>query len=219
MAKTQEKANRKVYVEGRASFPNLVKGKINENNNKRQWELTIVLDEGYDLTPLKRAGAEALKAEFGDKAAGMIKSKEIVLVGGKNCLIRNDETKSYPKGETRIGARTYRKPGVVSRFPDPKNPKLPAVIPEDEVEQEIYPGARVRATVEAYYYDNPKNKGLTWSLGNVQKIGDGERLDSYVNAQDEFESDPTAVAELESLEEQDVDVNADEDDDLSDLGL
>lgn len=58
----------------------------------------------------------------------------------------------------------------------------------EEADGEIYPGCYCRATVSIYSYDN-KGKGVAIGLQNVQKIKDGERLDSRTDAADDFDDD------------------------------
>lgn len=52
--------------------------------------------------------------------------------------------------------------------------------------EEFYPGCYARATVTAYSYDN-KGKGVAMGLQNLQKVADGERLDSRTDASEDFE--------------------------------
>jgi hypothetical protein len=55
-------------------------------------------------------------------------------------------------------------------------------------ESEFYPGCYARATVTAYAYDNV-GKGVAFGLQNLQKVADGERLDSRTDAAEDFEDD------------------------------
>lgn len=52
----------------------------------------------------------------------------------------------------------------------------------------VYPGAFFRATVNAYGYDN-KGKGVALGLMNLQRIGDGPRLDNRTSAAEDFSED------------------------------
>lgn len=51
---------------------------------------------------------------------------------------------------------------------------------------EIYPGCYCRATVTAYFYSN-KGKGVALGINNLQKVKDGDRLDSRTDAAEDFE--------------------------------
>jgi hypothetical protein len=208
----------KVMVRGRLSFPELIEGKV-DASGKRKWGVTVVLDPEYDLMPLKRAALAVLTAKFGkEEAAKMVKSGKAKLIGGEKHLIRNDETSSFPEGQNlRVAARSTRKPQVVSIYPDQRNPKLPAIIPESEYAEKVYPGANALVSLSAFWYEHESGKGLTWSLGNIQILGGGDRFDSYVAAQDEFEVDESAAASLEDLENANANEDTGDDDDIGDL--
>lgn len=50
----------------------------------------------------------------------------------------------------------------------------------------VYPGCWVRASVTAYGYNANGNKGISFGLGNIQKLCDDDNLTGRGNAQDEF---------------------------------
>jgi len=62
--------------------------------------------------------------------------------------------------------------------------------------EDFYPGCWCRATVTVYSYDN-KGKGVAIGLMNIQKIKDGERLDSRTDAAEDFAGDEVDAAWLE----------------------
>lgn len=66
--------------------------------------------------------------------------------------------------------------------------------------EDFYPGCWCRATVTVYSYDN-KGKGVAVGLMNIQKIKDGERLDSRTDASADFEGDEVDSAWLEDGED------------------
>ena len=53
---------------------------------------------------------------------------------------------------------------------------------------DFYPGCYARATITAYAYDNV-GKGVAFGLQNLQKLKDGDRLDSRTDANDDFDDD------------------------------
>lgn len=53
---------------------------------------------------------------------------------------------------------------------------------------EFYAGCFARASVNPYAFQNI-GKGIAIGLGNLQKLGDGERLDAFTNAEDDFGDD------------------------------
>lgn len=68
----------------------------------------------------------------------------------------------------------------------------PGLIDQDRAEimdkEEFYPGCYARATITCYAYDNV-GKGVAFGLQNLQKVADGERLDSRTDALEDFEDD------------------------------
>jgi Protein of unknown function (DUF2815) len=112
--------------------------------------------------------------------------------------LRTDVEK-YEKDERNItfflNTRSKNKPGIVSRFKGPDGRPTP-ITDKDE----MYPGCFVRATLTAFAYEHPKSKGCSFSLNNIQKLGDGTRLDTKVDAQDDFDADMNeAPAALDDL--------------------
>ena len=94
-----------------------------------------------------------------------------------------------------MNVKNKSKPGIVSIYAGADG--KPTSI-EDPAQ--IYAGCKVRASLRAYAYDVSGNKGVAFSLGNLQKLADGERLDGRVKAADEFEADlSVAPADLEDI--------------------
>lgn len=87
----------------------------------------------------------------------------------------------YGEGKLFATLSTKIRPGVVNLQREP-------ISVEEGNEDEIYPGCYCRATVNVYGYDN-RSKGLALGLMNLQKIKDGERFDSKVEASADFEDD------------------------------
>lgn len=91
------------------------------------------------------------------------------------------DMEGYGEGKKFATLSTLMAPGVVDRD------KTPISVAEGNTD-EIYPGAWFRATVNAFSYDN-KGKGVAFGLMNLQKVKDGPRLDSRVDAASDFEDD------------------------------
>lgn len=138
------------------------------------------------LTKLKAAAFAAATEKWGDKAKQMIEE------GALKWPFRKDvSAKGYTKvgGLWFISARSTKKPGLVHRIPDPNNTSKALKIETEEMTEKLfYPGSHVRASVRAFPYDN-KGKGVSFSLENCQYIGEGERLDNRVAADEDFEAD------------------------------
>jgi hypothetical protein len=81
------------------------------------------------------------------------------------------------KGHYIITVSNKSKPQVVDRT------LSPLTSPED-----VYSGMYARVTLTAFCYNHPLGgKGVSCSLGNVQKLGDGERFDNRSSAEDDFD--------------------------------
>ncbi len=92
-----------------------------------------------------------------------------------------EDLEGYGAGTRFANLSSMMRPGVIDKD---KNP----IGPEHGNAEEIYPGCWCRATVTAYAYDN-KGKGVSLGLQNIQKVSDGERLDSRTDAAEDFEDD------------------------------
>lgn len=141
------------------------------------------------LVALKAAAYAAAVSKWGDKAKAMIEE------GALRWPIRKDVTaKNYTKvgGLWFISARSTKKPGLVHRIAAPGSKKPMEITDPAMIEKMFYPGAHVRATVRAFPYLN-KGKGVSFSLENVQWLGDGERLDNRVAADEDFDADMSAA--------------------------
>lgn len=114
----------------------------------------------------------------------------------------DDEKPSYPVGTLFFTASTATKPQVASQYPDPANPKKPKLFTDAETKEQVYPGAIVRASVTFYWSDKgKKNGGVCVALNNVQKLGEGTRLDSFKSAQDDFDAVERPIEDVESLDD------------------
>jgi hypothetical protein len=85
------------------------------------------------------------------------------------------DQKGYGPGKIFIGCRAESPPGVVDRNVQPiLDPR------------EIYAGCYVIASIRAFAYDRNGNKGISFGLNNVQKVGEGERLDARSTPSQDF---------------------------------
>jgi hypothetical protein len=184
-------------------------------NQTPKYSAVFVFEEGTDLSELRAAAIEVAKAKWGDTVKlpaaggkpGKVVSMEdaIFKLGIYRHPFRNDgEAKGYPEGSTFINARSERQPGMVYLWPEPgTNPPKPAKIPLDKIREVLYPGCKVRGLFNAFAYEGQGGKpGVSFALQHVQKMGEGERLDSRIAAEDAFEVDLNAEpASLEDLDD------------------
>lgn len=202
------------------SYPYLFEPqKPRDEGQDPKYSATLVFLDEDDIAPLKRAVIEVLVSQHGkDKATEMIKNGSFKLIGGPHHSIRTDVGgKGYPEeAVAMINARTGEKypPGVFSTVPDPETGKPMPITDQNQ----IYPGIKVKALVDPYWYDVGTNKGVAWGLNGIQKISDGERLDGRVKAENVFEADENAVADLGDLTNP-VDSEPESQDDEGDLDI
>ena len=91
------------------------------------------------------------------------------------------DLEGYGEGTVFASITSMMRPGVIDKDKDP-------IGPEHGNAEEIYPGCWCRATVTAYAYENT-GKGVALGLQNVQKVADGDRLDSRTDAAEDFDDD------------------------------
>jgi hypothetical protein len=188
------------------SYPFLAKPQ-QDQKGKMKYSCALVFPKGTDLSGLLADAIEAAEAKFGKvmKVKAGKETKEYTMaqaleMGLLRSPFRTDaEKKGYPEGSIFINVRTEKRPGVVYAHKDAATGK-PAEVPADKVEDELYPGCFARASVVAFAYDTEGNKGVSFALNNVQKLGEGERLDSRQAAEDEFTAElGEALDDLDSL--------------------
>lgn len=172
------------------SYPHLFEPNTPPGATEAVYSCALIFEKGTDLGDLKKAALAAAQEKFGNKAEGMIRD------GKLRMPFRTDgEEKGYPAGSVFMNVKNKTKPGIVSVYPGPDG--KPQTIDDPA---HIYAGCKVRASLRAYAYDVSGNKGVAFSLGNLQKLADGDRLDGRVKAEDEFEADLTAKpADLSDL--------------------
>lgn len=170
---------------------------------KPKYSGAFVFESGTDLSEAKAAALEVAEARWPGKVKEMIsKSKKSTDAGSNPTFrmpFRTDGKDGYPEDCTFFNARSEQRPQCVYAAADPDTGK-PKRVPVSEVRGEFYPGCKVRASVTFFSYDTRGNKGVGVGLNNVQKVGEGERLDSRTAADDEFTVDLSATpASLKSL--------------------
>lgn len=171
------------------SYPHLFEPRAQSPGAEPMYSCSLVFEAGTDLSELKQAAWAAAKEKWGDKAEAMLKDGRIRMP------FRTDGAeKGYPEGSVFINVRSKSAPGIVDRYAGPDG--KPVRITDESL---IYPGCIVRASVRAFAYDTSGNKGVSFALGNIQKLADGPRLDGKRKAEDEFEALEQAPADVRDL--------------------
>ncbi len=179
----------------RGSYPKLFEPDINDQG-KKVYSTALLIEDTEEgrafLAQAEKLAEETGRAKFGTRYDSLRKSPAF------KWAVRYDVDKYAnlsPKIIAYINARSYETPpGVVSIYPGPDG--KPAKITDPA---QIYPGCYLRASLTCYATDRSDSKSVSFGLGNVQKFKDGERIDSRVNAEDEFVADPQAAASLDDL--------------------
>lgn len=161
------------------SYPAIWEPRASQDDPTPKYSASFVFPANTDLTELRAAVTEAGREKFGDKYEGLLKANKLRLP------FRDDgDEKGYEKGSIYFNAKNKMAPGVVSRYAGSDGKPAPIVDPK-----EIYAGVQVRASVRAFGYDTKGNRGIAFSLQNLQKWDDGKRLDGRKAAQDEFDAE------------------------------
>lgn len=160
---------------------------------KAKFAVTLVFAPGTDLSEMYKAAEIAAEEKFPGKSKAMIASGALRMPFRKDAI-----AKGYADGSIFINARSEQQPAVVTRFKGTDG--KPVAIPQDKIRDEVYAGSQARASVSAFGYDSAGNKGVSFALNNLQKVGDGPRIDGRAKAKDEFTADLTeAPSDLERL--------------------
>jgi hypothetical protein len=178
-----------ITPKARLSYPALFEPKIPPQQTEPVYSCTLVFEDGTNLAELEKLADSVGQEKWGDKYASLKKTGKI-----RSPFRTDGEEKGYPEGSIFINIKSKQAPGIVSIYPgeDGKPQKItdPA---------QVYAGCYVRASVRAFAYDTQGNKGVSFALNNIQKMADGERLDGRSRAEDEFEADANASADLDDL--------------------
>ncbi len=116
------------------------------------------------------------------------------------------------EGHFFVTASSKQKPQVISNKRDEESNQFPLITKEDET---FYAGCYARATLIAFAYDKMGNKGISFSLQNVQKLRDGEQFSGRKAAEDEFEEVEDGSDKAENYS----DTDTTEDDDQMGMGF
>lgn len=176
-----------ITPKARLSYPHLFEPQIPPGQTDPVYSCTLIFEDGTDLADMRKAVDVVGREKWADKWEAAVKAGKVRLP------FREDgEEKGYPEGSVFINIKSKAAPGVVSIYPGPDGKPKAIDNPTD-----VYAGCYVRASLRAFAYDVNGNKGVSFALGNVQKVGDGQRLDGRSRAEDEFQADPNAGGDVD----------------------
>lgn len=183
-----------------ASWTNTVFEAKSVDGGEPKFGLTAIWDPKR-FTDKDKERWNAIKAEMDSEAMRMFKKKMDDLPANFKKGLRDAAEKmgmeGYEEGKLFASLTTKLKPGVVMRLPDGSQVD---VGPKHGNADEIYPGCICRATVTVYGYDN-RGKGVAIGLMNLQKIGNGPRIDGRTNAAADFADEDVDASWLEQDDE------------------
>jgi|NOAtaT_6_FD_contig_31_2628685_length_1015_multi_4_in_0_out_0_2 hypothetical protein len=164
----------------RLAFPALFEAR-GFNGQTPKFSAVLIFDKEAQATPeyakMKEAAKTALKAKFGDKPPKNLRNPF-------RDASEKEDVAGFDDGCVFITVSAKKQPKVVDRN------KVNGAFPQITDEDKVYPGCYVRASLNAYGYDNNGNRGVSFGLNNVQFLDDGERLGSgggASRAEDDFE--------------------------------
>lgn len=187
LSKGELKSNGTVLTpEFRVSFAWVFKPQKSDDPTKApKYSVTMLFPKNADLSHLKKAAMDVMIDKFGPD-----KSKwPTVRSPFRDQKDKADKFKGYEPGNTFITATSKDQPGLVD-----------AMVQKIINPSEFYSGCYAVATVNAFYYENKGNKGVSFGLRNIQKTRDGEPLGNRSNPETDFapvgggESAPSGTA-------------------------
>lgn len=154
----------------RSSYANVFVARSIEDGDP-MYSITMLFDKDDPcLKDLKKVAKNAVANKWGSNPPKNLRSP----------FRDPDDDDKHPgeayKGKIYIRASSKTKPGIVDAHRN-------AIIDPNE----FYSGCYARATLNAFGYDTKGNKGVSFGLNNLQKLGEGERLDGRVAAEDDFD--------------------------------
>ena len=173
-----------VTPEFRVSFPQVFEAKSFQGNPAK-FSIVMLFDKKTDLTALKKIALYVATEKWG--------AKEKWPKGLKMPFRDGDEkadTLGY-EGCIFVTATSKLKPGLVG-------PSLEPILNQAD----FYAGCYARAEIIAFAYDTAGNRGVSFSLQNIQKLRDGESLSGRKAAASVFDAVADTSESAESYGEE-----------------
>ncbi len=172
MSKADLESKKVVTPTFRVSFPYIFKPSAFKDQEPK-YSLTMLFDKKTDLSPLKKIMKAAAVEKWGIDQKKWPKFKHPVFRDGD---ADKPDTQGY-ENTIFTTAKSKTQPGLVDQ-------RLQPILNE----RDFYAGCFARAEIIAYAYDQAGNKGIGFSLQNIQKTAEGDRLGGRKDAADVFEA-------------------------------
>lgn len=179
--------------EFRLSFPSLFeKTGFQDQDKKYRATMLFPKKDKAAIKLLKEKAEEAIAANrlnWNAKVQAEVKKN----IMGKT--IRDGDSKEYDgyAGMIFVSASNTYKPAVVDRE---RNEILD--------KEDVYAGCYCRASIHAFVYDAAGNRGVSFGLGNVQKLRDGEPFGNRSTVEDDFDDLEDEFTEDGNTEDDDL---------------
>jgi len=167
---------------GVACFPHLFEAHAFEDKEPGYSMLLVFNRKKIEKDPawlkLREAVTHAVKtsAKFGGNGILLHKKGKLTLPW-RDAEEYDQYGEPFVEGNIMINLKSRTPPGVVDERSQP-------IISASD----FYAGCLARASCGVWPYDTKGNKGVTLLLNNVQKAGEGKRLDGRRAAEDEFDA-------------------------------
>lgn len=164
----------------RVAYPSVFRPKRNELSGKDEYSVVALFSKGEDLSKLIAAAEAALFKTFGaDKKKWPTNRRSPFRDQGDRVKTNDDGKEVLPQGYEHnaiyINLKSKQRPGIVDQ-------SVQDIIDEAD----FYAGCWARAEVNAYAYDMAGNRGVSFGLGNIQKLKDDDHFGNRTKPQDCF---------------------------------
>lgn len=170
--------------EVRLAYVNLLRPRANNNGGKPKYSVAALFPKGADIKLLQKAAEAAGREKFADKFDTLLKA------GKLRMPFKDQGENNDDEGELRDGFQE----GCVFISASANEDRRPPVVGPDlsslTESNEVYSGMWARISIRPFAYDTDGNRGVSFGLQAVQKIGDDDPLGGGgpVNVEKEFEA-------------------------------
>lgn len=198
----------------RVSFPHVFEKHSGFKNQEPKYSITMLFDKRTSIEKLELAALNAAIEAWGDDKDSWPE--------GYRWPFRDGDKEPKKKGKPEFknvifvsASASKNRPQIVGNEIDPETGKLIYITKENGGEEMFYAGCYARAELLAFAYDTAGNVGISFSLQNLQKLGDGPQLSGRKNADQVFDlvEDGSNDASNYSTE------TSDEDDEAAGMGF
>lgn len=155
----------------RVSFPHVFKPHAFNDKQEPKFSVVMLFDKKTDISAMEKAADAAAIDKWGTDKKKWPKGLRMPFRDGNE----KGDLKGY-KNATVVSASSKEPPGVVDQGRQ-------AILDANA----FYAGCYARATLIAFAYDQMGNRGVSFSLQNLQKLGDGEKFSGRKAAEDDFD--------------------------------